>query len=247
MRVRAARCARAVTVLTVLVAGGSSALGQGYTVTTHISFRSASASAKRADLSNFVAWLVPQGGASTAVVPRAAEPRPRLAQKDKQFQPHILVVPVGAVVEFPNRDPWFHNVFSLFEGKRFDLGLYEAGTTRLVHFDRAGISYIFCNIHPQMSAVVVTLETPYWAISNRQGELKFANVPPGRYALRLWGERAAPQFVSSWAREVVISADSHSLADVRVPAAPDQLANHKNKYGRDYDNPAPSNPVYPQP
>ena len=67
----------------------------------------------------------------------------------------MLVVPVGSVVAFPNRDPFFHNVFSLFEGKRFDLGLYEAGSTRDVLFDKPGVSYIFCNIHAEMSAVVI--------------------------------------------------------------------------------------------
>ena len=62
-------------------------------------------------------------------------------------------------------------VFSLFEGKRFDLGLYEAGTTRVVHFDRVGVSYIFCNIHPEMSAVVLALKTPYYGISNAAGKI----------------------------------------------------------------------------
>jgi hypothetical protein len=168
-------------------------------------------------------------------------------QKDKAFHPHILVVPVGAVVEFPNRDPWFHNVFSLFEGKRFDLGLYEAGTTRLVHFDRPGISYIFCNIHPQMSAVVVTVATPYWAISDRNGELRIPGVPAGRYALHLWGERASPEFLAASARDIAVSPESHSLGILRVPAGPSQLAHHKNKYGQDYQEPSPANPIYPQP
>ena len=76
------------------------------------------------------------------------------------FTPHILVVPVGSVVRFPNADPFFHNVFSLFDGKRFDLGLYEAGSTKEVTFSREGLSYIFCNIHPEMSAVVISLSTP---------------------------------------------------------------------------------------
>ena len=79
------------------------------------------------------------------------------------FTPHLLVVPVGATVAFPNADPFFHNVFSLFDGKRFDLGLYEAGSSRNVHFERKGISYIFCNIHPQMAAIVIALTTPLWA------------------------------------------------------------------------------------
>ena len=86
-----------------------------------------------------------------------------LQQKNKTFEPHLLVVTKGSTVDFPNRDPWFHNVFSLFNGKRFDLGLYEAGTSRTVHFDREGISYIFCNIHPEMSAVVVVLASQYFA------------------------------------------------------------------------------------
>jgi hypothetical protein len=89
--------------------------------------------------------------------PASPAQTPRLVQKNKSFEPHILVIPAGSMVEFPNHDPFFHNVFSLFEGKRFDLGLYEAGTSRMVRFDRPGISYIFCNIHPEMSAVIITL------------------------------------------------------------------------------------------
>src|SRR5207244_5963197 len=93
--------------------------------------------------------------------PPLAQPRAQLLQKKKSFSPHMVVIQVGSAVEFPNQDPFFHNVFSLFEGRRFDLGLYEAGATRSVVFNRPGISYIFCNIHPEMSAVVVTLKTPY--------------------------------------------------------------------------------------
>jgi plastocyanin len=84
-----------------------------------------------------------------------------LLQKNKTFTPHLLVVPVGSIVAFPNADPFFHNVFSLFDGKRFDLGLYEAGSTRSVVFSRVGVSYIFCNIHSEMSAVVIALDTPF--------------------------------------------------------------------------------------
>ncbi len=106
--------------------------------------------------SSSVVWLTPLGdAASVPVQPMHAV----LTQKNKAFDPHLLVVTKGSSVEFPNKDPWFHNVFSLFNGKRFDLGLYEAGTSRTVHFDREGISYIFCNIHPEMSAVVVVLPT----------------------------------------------------------------------------------------
>ena len=99
------------------------------------------------DASKVVVWLVPLD----AVHPvRAISERPhyRLVQRNKRFEPDLLVVPVGSVVDFPNADPWFHNVFSLYRGKRFDLGLYQAGSQRSVRFDRIGPSYLFCNIHP---------------------------------------------------------------------------------------------------
>jgi len=103
-----------------------------------------------------------------APVASARQPIYRLIQKDKMFTPHLLVVPIGSQVEFPNQDPFFHNVFSLFNGKRFDLGLYESGTSRSVRFDREGVSYIFCNIHPEMGAIVLALNTPYYGISGRE-------------------------------------------------------------------------------
>ncbi len=114
---------------------------------------------------NVVVWLTPIGARAPAM---SFSKQPlRLTQHNKSFEPHVLVVPVGSVVQFPNRDPFFHNVFSLFEGKRFDLGLYEAGSTRNVSFDRPGISYIFCNIHAEMSAVVIALDTCYSSRSPR--------------------------------------------------------------------------------
>jgi plastocyanin len=91
-----------------------------------------------------------------------------LLQKNKMFTPHLLVVPVGSSVAFPNADPFFHNVFSLFDGRRFDLGLYEAGSTRSVVFSREGVSYIFCDIHSEMSAVVIALATPYYGFADSQ-------------------------------------------------------------------------------
>ena len=114
-----------------------------------------------APLPGTVVWLTPIGGSADegALRPQPVTAPLRLVQKNKSFDPHILVVPAGSMVEFPNHDPFFHNVFSLFEGKRFDLGLYEAGTSRMVRFDRPGISYIFCNIHPEMSAIVITITT----------------------------------------------------------------------------------------
>jgi plastocyanin len=199
-----------------------------------------------------VVWLTPIAGASgeaTVASPSpAASPASnlRLVQKNKSFQPHILVVQAGSVVDFPNRDPFFHNVFSLFEGKRFDLGLYEAGTSRMVRFDRPGISYIFCNIHPEMSAVVITITTPWYAISNKDGQISLADVPYGRYLLRVWSEGMGPENEQPLTREITISADASSLGVIRVPEANGQRMAHKNKYGREYDEPTPNNSVYKQ-
>jgi len=124
---------------------------QEFTVTGQVELVSeGSSKSAKGDRSNVVAWLTAlddRPGLHTVSQGTPHQP-PRLVQKDKRFSPHVVVVPAGTSVEFPNHDPFFHNVFSLFEGKRFDLGLYEAGTTRMVRFDRTGVSYIFCNIHP---------------------------------------------------------------------------------------------------
>ena len=199
----------------------------------------------KANAGNAVVWLKAQ---SAGVDPagQATGSRPRLVQHNKSFEPHVLVVPVGSVVAFPNRDPFFHNVFSLFDGKRFDLGLYEAGTTRDVHFDKPGISYIFCNIHPEMSAVVIALDTPYYALSNPEGELIMPHVPPGKYTLHLWYEGALPETLRAVSREVTVSEASSTLGVLRVPRVLTPAV-HKNLYGRDYDPPAPANPAYARP
>jgi plastocyanin len=203
--------------------------------------------AKSRNASDVVIWLAPADGSAVAPMPVArSSARPRLTQKDKSFQPHVLVVPVGSLVQFPNRDPFFHNVFSLFEGKRFDLGLYEAGSTRDVLFDKPGISYIFCNIHAEMSAVVIALNTPYYGISDRRGQIVISDVPSGRYTLRVWYEGALPDALGALAREVTIGNGTSTIGLLRVPAAnPSQ--EHKNLYGRDYTPPAPANPTYEHP
>ncbi|HZQ70947.1 MAG TPA: carboxypeptidase regulatory-like domain-containing protein [Terriglobales bacterium] len=190
-----------------------------------------------------ILWLTPL---SMGDAPKAPAPsgHPRLTQKNKSFLPHVLVVPVGSEVEFPNRDPFFHNVFSLFEGKRFDLGLYEAGSTRNVRFDKAGISYIFCNIHPEMSAVVIAVDTPYYGTSDKRGEVVIPNVPPGRYTLRMWYEAALPDKLDALTREIRVSEENSNLGLLHLDGS-DLAQTHKNKYGRDYEPPTPlTSPVY---
>jgi len=191
-----------------------------------------------------VVWLTPLEAANS--VP-AAPMHAVLAQKNKEFDPHLLVVTRGSTIEFPNRDPWFHNVFSLFNGKRFDLGLYEAGSSRTVHFDREGISFIFCNIHSEMSAVIVVLGTSYFTTTNKQGEFSIASVPPGRYMLHFWNENALPANLQALSREVQVGDNAKSIAPIRLQVTRSATMPHKNKYGKDYEPPSPNNPVYVQP
>src|SRR5207237_2871588 len=172
---------------------------------------------KQANASGAAVWLI-NASETTEAAQHLARRRQelRLVQKDKSFRPHLLVVPVGSPVEFPNQDPFFHNVFSLFEGKRFDLGLYEAGSTRTIVFDRPGISYIFCNIHPEMSAVVIALKTPYYGMSDRNGTITIPGVPVGSYDLRVWDERVLPEALDSLTRKVSISEASQSVGVIHL-------------------------------
>ena len=193
-----------------------------------------------------VVWLVP--AVQQASDPPALKPVDAvLRQKNKAFEPHLLAVTKGSTVQFPNLDPWFHNVFSLFNGKKFDLGLYEAGTTRTVHFDREGVSYIFCNIHPEMSAVVVVVSSPYYAVAAKNGEFSIAGLPPGRYTLHVWSENSLPEILEALSREVELNGTVHSVGTLRVREAEAAKTQHKNKYGQDYEPPSPNNPVYTQP
>lgn len=181
-----------------------------------------------------VLWLTPEADVSRASVDAAVAPGHfRMEQKNKSFNPHLLVVPLGSTVEFPNLDPFFHNVFSQFNGKRFDLGLYEAGSTRVVHFDHEGVSYIFCNIHSQMAAVIVTLRTPYFAVATRSGSIQVHNVPEGDYEVHLWAEGADPKELQDLSRHVHIGSSQGDLGTIRVYVT-GSLAEHKNKFGEDY-------------
>jgi plastocyanin len=205
-------------------------------------------SKESADASNVVIWLIPiaaeEGSASG---PPPNHPSPQIAQINKSFDPHVLVIQTGTPVQFPNRDPFLHNVFSMFNGKRFDLGFYEAGSSKVVHFDRPGVSFLFCNIHPEMSGAVVAVDTPYFGISDRNGRVTITNVPDGRYQLNAWYERSLPEDLKAVGRTVTVSAAARFLDPVRIVENPNFTLEHKNKYGQDYIPPANTSPVYNRP
>jgi plastocyanin len=178
-----------------------------------------------------IAWLEPVAG--TPSLPFTPQGHYSLTQKNRTFIPHLQVVPVGSVVQFPNADPFFHNVFSLFDGKRFDLGLYEAGSSKAVTFSREGISYIFCNIHPEMSAVVISLSTPLYAIADADDSLQLHNIPPGDYKLQLWVEGVPQSILAGLSRRIHITEGTLDIGDIKVPLG--SSPPHANKFGNPYD------------
>jgi plastocyanin len=109
-----------------------------------------------------------------------------LDQRNLAFSPHVLAIRVGTTVDFPNHDRVFHNVFSYRDGKRFDLGLYPVGAVRQVTFGKPGLSRLFCNIHPDMSAYVMAVDTPYFAVSDQKGRFTLSSVPAGTYTYHAW-------------------------------------------------------------
>lgn len=115
-----------------------------------------------------------------------------LDQLNLTFVPHILPVVAGTTVVFPNSDEVRHNVFSPSPPKRFNLGTYPRGVTRTVVFDKPGEVALLCNVHAEMSAYVIVLETPYFAVTARDGSYTIKNVPPGKYVLRTWHEQCKP-------------------------------------------------------
>jgi plastocyanin len=128
-----------------------------------------------------------------APVPDGFEPgKASVPQRDEQFMPHVLPVYRGATVEFPNDDDVYHNVFSLSSARQFDLGRYPKGSSKSVTFDKSGTVQVFCHIHSDMSAVVLVLDNPYFAIPVDNGKYVIDGLPPGEYTVVGWHERIKP-------------------------------------------------------
>ncbi len=226
-----------------LASGGVDAQGGSQTVTGSIIVTGGQK--PPADRSGVVLWLMPADEATRAAQAAAPPPpRARMLQRGKRFAPAVLVVRTGAAVDFPNLDPIFHNVFSLFEGKRFDLGLYESGSSRSVTFSVPGVNYIFCNIHPDMSAAVVSVETDHYTTTAAGGAFALAGVPPGRYRLHVWHDRFKPAQPSDDPRTISVPPGGLSLGTLTLVDSGRTLTQHKNKFGHDYVPPEAATPLY---
>jgi plastocyanin len=151
-----------------------------------------------------------------------------LKQQGKTFIPHVLPIPVGSTVTFPNDDPIFHNVFSMTRPGPFDLGLYRAGDSKTRVFTKPNLYRVFCNIHPQMSALLLVLPTSFIAEANTQGMYRM-DLPPGRYRLSAWSERSEPATEEVSVESTAVTAPELALDESKFVEMP-----HKNKYGQDY-------------
>jgi plastocyanin len=197
---------------------------------------------KKKDYSGVVVWLEPAASVSRV---RPEPRRATMSQKNKTFTPHVLAVTAGSTVEFPNFDPIFHNAFSNYDGKVFDVGLYPPGSTRSVRFERPGIVRVFCNIHATMSAIIAVLNTPWFDVTGKDGKYTLRDVPEGEYAVRVFHERATPATLQSLVRRVAVPDEDVALDRVSISESGYLPIPHKNKYGHVYPPDPDEGGVYP--
>jgi len=175
-----------------------------------------------------VVWISDAAAARQA----ATLARPKIASKNKRFNPHVAVVPAGGTVDFPNLDGIYHNVFSLSEKSRFDLGLYRKGASRTMTFEKPGVVRIYCNIHPQMAAVLVVIDGGIWAQAGDDGTAVLANVPAGKTTIHAWDEKGG-----EFAAVVDVPAEGAAPLAISLDGSAWREAGHTNKYGKDYPPP----------
>ncbi len=135
---------------------------------------------------------------------------PQMEQINKAFKPWLLSVTVGTTVDFPNNDPLLHNVFSYSKTKKFDLGRYRQGKYKSVTFDRTGLVKVFCEIHKNMRAYILVLDSPYHAVTNEHGSYRLENVPAGEYTLRVWQEN-----LPEYELKIVVPEEESLRVDIR--------------------------------
>ena len=169
-------------------------------------------------------WLEPAAGKIVRRAPQSVQ----MTTRNKMLVPHVLAIPVGSTVAFPNDDPISHNLFSLSSGNAFDLGLYRKGAGKTERFDTAGIVNVYCNVHPNMSAVIHVMSTPYYGFADANGRYAF-DVPPGRYRLVAWNEQGGMS-----ATVIDVGAAGTAMAGLTIDSRNFRAGSHMNKLGRAY-------------
>ena len=177
------------------------------------------------DLSDAVLYLETPASVTTAARPVTVE----IAITDKTYAPHVVVVPVGSTVRFPNHDPFNHNVFSVSEPNSFDLGLYGRGEAKSYTFTHPGLVRVYCNVHPRMVAYVLVMENRYYAQPGNDGSFAIDNVPAGRYRLHVWHERIPSEVIKD-----ISAGGTEPELQIALNARGYTWQPHRNKYGRNY-------------
>src|SRR6266852_78246 len=176
-------------------------------------------------------WLEPVSGRT----PKAVPGKFQMVTRRKMLAPHVLAIAVGSTVEFPNDDPISHNLFSLSSNNSFDLGLYRRGAGKAQRFDTPGLVNVYCNVHPNMSAVIQVMSTPYYGFADQSGNYALANVPAGRYRLIAWNEQGG-QIES--AIEVTTAGTVTGNVALMLDSRNFRLTQHLNKVGKPYEPPS---------
>lgn len=151
-----------------------------------------------------------------------------MAQADKSFAPPLLIVPVGATVAFPNRDGFYHNVFSPTPDAKFDLGLYRGGIAKTVTLEKPGVVSVYCNIHSQMNGNVLVVPNPYYARVGRDGRFEIQRAPRGTWHAVVWSPFAA---LGRETVQVEPGKETQLRVTIRQRSADER---HLNKEGKEY-------------
>ncbi|HEY8143716.1 MAG TPA: hypothetical protein VIG06_13625 [Kofleriaceae bacterium] len=140
-----------------------------------------------------------------------------IEQRGREFAPHLMAVPVGSTVAFPNFDDIYHNVFSRSKSHPFDLGIFKNAQSREIKFDREGIVRVGCNLHANMSASIIVVKAPHYAVTDGKGRFRFRSLKPGKYTLQAWTERSAQPVTK---KIEVVAGDNQIAVDAAADAPP---------------------------
>lgn len=176
----------------------------------------AARTARASEMENVVVYLEPRGATPHVASNLSGAPPFEIRQWDELFVPHVLAVPRGATVSFPNEDAVYHNVFSLSRTRTFDLGRYPKGATRAVRFDKPGVVQLFCHLHADMSATILVVDSPFFITPAADGRFRLDGVPPGEYTVVGWHERAQPV-----RRRIRVGAGEAVRTTLSIPLASD--------------------------
>ena len=220
-KIRKSLCSAGFWAVLAVTAGTAAAHGAAAQVAGRIQVTDAGGRPAQ-DLGNAVVYIEGRG-------PRVTATHLDMSLDARQFRPRVVVIPSGSTVNFPNLDPFNHNVFSLAEPNGFDLGLYGRGEAHDHRFARAGLVRVYCNIHPRMTGFIVVRDNAWFAQPGVDGSFTIAGVPAGQYTLKVWHERAGEA-----SQPITVPAGGLDNLVIALDASGFQFVQHKNKYGQDY-------------